>query len=304
MKLLNATILIISLLVLMTPAIGRAQSLPPYAYQNPINLPQLFAPGIITLEDVGEYCATFSGDGREVYYTVRNFRKRPVTTIYYSRYESGKWSTPVVAPFSGRFEDADPLISPDGQTLIFASRRPIGEGPQRLRQDLWQVKRQKNGWSAPENLGAVINTEDYNEIYGSLTADGTLYFASDRPGGMGKSDIYRSRRINGRYQTPENVGSEINSANTEGNPFIDPQERFLIFYSARTRGYGNTDLYISYRVDGKWSTPRNLGGLINSEDQEFAPTISPDGNYFFFARAQGRKADIFQVDISALELSK
>jgi hypothetical protein len=155
-----------------------------------------------------------------------------------------------------------------------------------------------------------------------------LYFGSDRKGGHGQTDIYRSRLVDGKYAPPENLGSPISTAADEYEPFIAPDQDFLIFMAARPDGKGRSDLYLSYYRDGKWTVPVNLGDKFNSSAAEYSPKISPDGRYFFWSSArttikaaQERRlslpeltnlirspgnglCDIYYIDLAALGLEK
>jgi Tol biopolymer transport system component len=162
--------------------------------------------------------------------------------------------------------------------------RPVDEAsPPREDWDLWAVDRTESGWSKPRNLGAPVNT-DSAEVYPSVAADGTLYFSSGRPGGLGKNDIYRSRVIDGVFTDPENLGEAINTEHSEGDLFIAPDESYIVFVSSgRPDGIGRGDLYVSFRVEGgTWSPAINLGEEVNSRWTEYCPSVSPDGKYLFF----------------------
>jgi hypothetical protein len=134
---------------------------------------------------------------------------------------------------------------------------------------------------------------------------GTLYFASNRSGGEGDMDIYRSVPIDGEYREVENLGPPVNSPHLEASPYLSTDERFLTFESWRPGGHGKGDLYISYRKgDGSWTRPQNLGPLFNTEQIEDGGSISPDGKYFFFNRRRDwvtdEQTDIYWVDIRAV----
>ena len=97
-------------------------------------------------------------------------------------------------------------------------------------------------------------------------------------------DLYPSRLVNGKYQEPENLGDAINTTFDEYEPFIAPDESFLIFMAGgRPDGLGGFDLYISYYRNGQWTKAKNLGAPINSTADELSPRITPDGKYFFWA---------------------
>lgn len=185
------------------------------------------------------------------------------------------------------------------------------------------------GWSEPKNLGKTINSEK-NEYFPTLTRDGkTLYFGSQRAGGKGGVDLYRSRIINGEFQTPENLGDAINTEADEFEPLIAPDESYLIFMaSGRPDGLGGFDLYISYNREGRWTKAQNLGAPINSPSDELSPKITPDGKYFFWSSnrsaidkpktkswnfrelsdslhsPQNGLGDIYYIDLSALKIRR
>ena len=246
--------------------------------------PAMFAPGQISTADM-ELNAAFTPDGRTLYFTKRT-PKLQLWTILVSTLKGNRWSEPRVAEFSGQYSDFDPFISPDGSQLFFSSNRPA-PGKTKNDFDIWVVKKTATGWSTPENLGPDINTES-QEFYPSVSKDGTLYFSSNREGGKGSIDVYRSRLVNGKYAKPENLGDAINSKYYDGDPYIAPDESFLIFVSYnRPEGLGDGDLYISLNQNGAWTPAKNLGAPINSSALDFCPNMSPDGKYFFFTSERG-----------------
>lgn len=93
-----------------------------------------------------------------------------------------------------------------------------------------------------------------------------------------------SKKVNGRYGKPENLGSTINTEFYENDPFVAPDESYLVFQSNRPGGYGKGDLYVSFRADdGSWTSAKNLGGQINSAEGDGCPVVTPDGKYLFFS---------------------
>jgi len=246
--------------------------------------PTVFGPGIISTGDM-ELNAAFAPDGRTLYFTKRT-PKYQFWTILVSTLKGNRWSTPRVVEFSGQYGDFDPFISPDGSQLFFSSNRPA-PGKTKSDFDIWMVTKTAAGWSTAANLGADINTAS-QEYYPSVSSNGTLYFSSNREGGKGSGDIYRARLVNGKYAKPENLGDEINSKYSEGDPYIAPDESFLIFVSYnRPEGLGDGDLYISRNENGRWTPAKNLGAPINSAALDFCPNMSPDGKYFFFTSERG-----------------
>jgi len=247
---------------------------------NPTAEPSLFAEGIISTADM-ELNTAFTPDGKTLYFTKRT--PRPLLwVIVVSHFRGGKWSTPEVAEFSGQYSDFDPFISPDGKKLYFCSNRPV-DGQPRQDFDIWAVENMPTGrWSSPKHLDAPINTKA-QEFYPSVTAAGTLYFSSTREGGKGRGDIWRARLVDGKYGEPENLGEAINSQFSEGDPFIAPDESYLIFVSyGRPEGLGDGDLYISSHLNGEWTKAVNLGPGMNSSALDFCPIVTSDGKFFFF----------------------
>jgi Tol biopolymer transport system component len=245
--------------------------------------PTMFAPGMISTEDM-ELNAAFTPDGRTLYFTKRT-PKAQLWTILVSTLKESRWSTPRVAEFSGQYADFDPFISPDGSQLFFSSNRPA-PGKVKKDFDIWMVKKTAAGWTTAASL-TDINTES-QEFYSSVSNNGTLYFSSNREGGKGSGDIYRSRLVDGKYSKPENLGDAINSKYMDGDPYIAPDESFLIFVSYnRPEGLGDADLYISLNQNGTWTAAKNLGAPINSSTVDFCPNMSPDGKYFFFTSDRG-----------------
>ena len=255
------------------------------AMQKPVPEPVIFAEGIISTRDY-ESSITFERDGKAAYF-VKSMPDLSFRVIVVSRFHDGKWSMPEVASFSGQYSDTDPCLSPDGKKLFFASRRPIEGATPKADFDLWVVEMSNTGWGEPRHLNSPVNSES-QETSPSATSDGTLYFSSNRTGGKGAADLYRTKPVDGNYNAPENLGDVINSPGPEIQVFTGPDEQILIFAAAgRKDGYGSVDLYLSQRTDGAWSMPVNLGNKINSTGVDSAPRISPDGKYFFWTSTRG-----------------
>lgn len=295
----------------------------PYASDRPINEPAIFAAGTISAGDFDSHPA-FTPDGRTLYF-VRSTPDFNLWTILVSHYQNGKWQTPEVAHFSGQYSDADPFITSDGSHFYFISNRPV-EGKSKPDLDIWVMEKTSTGWSEPKNPGAPVNSAG-SEWYPTIARNGTIYFGSDREGGKGRTDLYRSRLVNGKHTEAENLGAVINTQFNEYEPLVAPDESFLIFMAGgRSEGRGGFDLFISYNRNGMWTKPTNLGDKINSNGNEYSPTISPNRKYFFWTspRGFGSKAlekrltyhelmnklrsagnglgDIYQIDIDVLNI--
>jgi Tol biopolymer transport system component len=272
---------------------------------------QVFAPGVIS-NDKWQWRLTFAPDGRTAYFSQSDgfFPATRQATIYTSRLREGVWSTPEVAAFSGTHPDMDPFITPDGNWLYFSSIRPH-DGVARADLDLWRVERRGAGWGEPERLGPEVNT-GADELYASVTSDGTLYFASGpvAPAPLRHWDIYRARPGGGGFAGRDALGPGVNTqpsasdttpvAAWEFNPEISADGTLLIFASLRPGGHGLGDLYASRLVEGEWSPARNLGPAVNSAADEYHPTLSRDGRRLYFVRRPGSHGDFLVISTDAV----
>jgi len=254
----------------------------PYLGQKPPGqLPQLFAPGIVStgMDDLN---AVFAADATEFFFTVKlPVRGRHVMLTM--KQKGGRWSAPTVLAFSGQYSDADPALAPDGNTLYFASTRPLKAGAPEKDWDVWAVDRAAGGWGTPRRLDAPVNSPAM-ELYPSMAGDGTLYFSSSRAAGTKAGGIFRAAPAAPLYPHAEVFDERIVSEYGGGDVFIAPDQAMIIFSSGRAGGYGNSDLYVSFRrEDRSWTAPQNLGPAVNSPYQEYCPSVSPDGKYFFFS---------------------
>lgn len=181
--------------------------------------------------------------------------------------------------------DGGPSLSRDGLALYLTSERAGGFGGG----DLWVTKRAKpiEAFGAPQNLGPSINSSA-NEFAPSVSADGlSIYFDSDRPGGLGAFDIWVATRATTAmtFETPRNLGAAVNSNVSDGLPNISADGLSLYFCSRRASGSGDMDLWVATRktTSQTFTAVENLGPAINSAYYDGEPSISDDGRYLFFS---------------------
>jgi Tol biopolymer transport system component len=186
-------------------------------------------------------------------------------------------------------DESHPALTPDGRTLYFISTRPMaGSDRPQSNTDIWRMHATDDGWSEPERVTELAS--DGNEWFPTPSADGTLYFGSERREGNlgpeGTADLWRARRIGGHFGEPENLGATVNTPGNDIEAYVAPDESLLIFASnGRPDTVGAYDLYLTYNCDGAWTEPRHLD--VNSAAWDFSPRVSPDGRRFLFTSNRG-----------------
>ncbi len=258
--------------------------------------PVLFAPGVVTRPDVREYGSVFSKDGRSFFVGIDLGERSEIRA---SHVVDGAWTAFETVVSHPDYRYNDPFLSPDESRLYFLSTQPLSGTGAAKDADIWYVERTGDGWSAPVNPGPAINSprDDY---YVSFTRDGTMYLASNAASEEGRDhdfDLYSSTFEKGAFQPRRRLEGAVNTRRYEADVFVDPDERYVVFVSARAEGLGKGDLYISRRdAAGTWGEATSLGPPVNTTGHEICPFVSHDGRYLFFTR----DGDIFWVDASVL----
>ncbi|MEP6685008.1 MAG: OmpA family protein [Parafilimonas sp.] len=170
-----------------------------------------------------------------------------------------------------------PSFTIDDSTLVFTRR---GEG---IREDFVESKLTPTGYSKAQIIKGDINLEPSKGGI-NISQDGDwLLFAGNFPGkGFGDFDLYISYNTPTGWSEPVNVGANINTEFWESSPSLSPDKNALYFSSNRPDGYGGKDLYVSYRVNGKWQPAINMGPDINTAGDELAPFIHADNQTLYF----------------------
>ena len=276
----------------------------PYLGQKPPGMKaEIFAPGIISSSENEVLFGIFKGG--TIFFFERaaiNFNKDWIyKPIYRTEMEDGKWTPLIKSQKEGKPWFYNYADAPIGLTILFPWTSKLdGSGPPK-NIDIWRVIKTGNTWSEPFKLEYPINTEKFDS-WPSLTKDNTLYFFSTREGGLGKADLYRSCLINGKYTEVENLDETINTRFWDHDPFIAPDESYLIWCSNQPDGFGGNDLYVAYRKqDGTWSIPKNMGNKINSAVDDSRPYVTPDGKYLFFNSNRTGNRDIYWVGAKTIE---
>ncbi len=273
------------------------------AVKNPVPFhPVSIGDGVNT--DQFEYLPSITADEATLVYTARVGGRED---FYISHKIGGVWQRgqPIRAINTNENEGAQ-SISADGKTLVFTGcGRPGGLGSC----DLFISEWHNGDWTAPINMGAQVNSAAW-ESQPSLSADGkSLYFASNRSGTKGGSDIWVSyRQPGGKWGIPVNLGDTINTAADESTPFLHPDGQTLYFASTGHPGMGEADIFYARQLDHQhWNIPVNLGYPVNTKAHEGALVVSLDGRTAYFAT--DRRVDssahtlvLDQTDIFSFEL--
>ena len=249
----------------------------PYMGQKPPgSTPKIFAPGYVSTEH-RDYSGFFTPDMKEFYFTRRNKDTGKWWLVVFKS-EKNQWYESVVGPRVGR-----PTIAPDGKTMHLGKH---------------YMQRTETGWSEVKSLGPMFDRDDWGIMRLSASANGTYVFDDYK-----NDDVIRISTIkNGKRQQPKLMSSVINSGKWTAHPFIAPDGSYLIWDSEKNDGYGDKDLYISFRQpNGSWGEAINLGNKINTDGGEAGAYVTPDGKYFFFNRHEiGGNGDIYWVDAKVI----
>lgn len=248
-----------------------------------------FAPGIIS-KSGWELEGVFAPGMNEFYYTVdwNEYKDTPADgftpLVIGYRMEENVWTKQFEFVRRGEV-----TFSPDGKRMHMAKgyRERIGDG-----------------WSDYKSLGPMFDREDFGIMRLSASAEGTYVF-DDYKGG----DVIRMSRVEGgERQKPTIIGSPFDVGEFSAHPFIAHDESYIIWDSKRVEGYGDSDLYISFRQpNGSWGDAINMGPTVNSEKWEAYASVTPDGRFILFNRGMddnNDNVDIYWVDAAIIDTLK
>ncbi len=240
-----------------------------------------------------DYAPVVNADETEMIFTTRrrdgNINEnvwddnKPFEDIFFSKKTGEKWDQAVNigTSINTKYNNSNLTLSPSGNTL-FIYKDGVGDG------DIFFSERKADGsWTIPKPLPGTINSP-YHESSVSMTKDeSTIYFASERPGGLGVSDIYSAKKnAKGAWSIIKNLGPNINTEYEEDSPYIDYDGKTLYFSSMGRKGMGGRDLFKATLVDAQkneWSEPENMGYPVNTPDDDVFLTGTSTPNRFYFA---------------------
>ena len=259
----------------------------PYLGQTPPSLtPEIFAPGLVSTEQ-RDGSGFFTPDMKEFYFTRKSDKENIWSLIGY-KFENNRWHKASVVPRVGR-----PIMSTDGKTMHLGKQ---------------YIERIGDGWSEIKSLGSPY--EEIRIMRLMSSSKGT--YVLDEGTRDGNGVLRYSRLIDGKRESPMPFGKEINTGKWNAHPFIAPDESYIIWDGERESGFGDNDLFISFRqLDGSWGEAINMGDKINTEAPENGAGVTPDGKYLFFNRNTGvgevnknagvGDGDLYWVDAQIIE---
>lgn len=252
----------------------------PYMGQDPPGMVAVpFAPGIISTKG-WEVEGVFAPGMKEFYFTTSAGKSYPSVVIGF-RMENNIWTKYLEFKRNG-----EPSFSPDGQRMHMAKGYKDRVGV---------------GWSERKSLGPLFDRDDWGIMRLTASSHGTYVFDDYK-----SKDVIRISTIkDGERQPPVLMGPIVNSGEWTAHPFIAPDESYLIWDSEREDGFGDSDLYISFKEpDGSWGPAINMGAQVNTDKWEAFGSITSDGKYLLFNRGvdpENRNTDIYWVDASIIE---
>lgn len=245
----------------------------PYVGQEPPGLtPEIFAPGFVSTEH-RDGSGFFTPDMKEFYFTRRDNASGKWSLVTFKS-ENNQWRESVVGPRVGR-----PILSPDGKTMHLGKK---------------YKKRTNSGWSEIKSLGSPF--EEIRIMRLMSSSKGTYFFDEGTRDGNGV--LRYSRLVNGKREEPKPLSKEINTGQWNAHPFIAADESYILWDGERHHGFGDNDIYISFKQqDGSWGGAINLGDNVNTDMEENGAYVTPDGKYLFF----NRNGDLYWLDAKIIE---
>jgi Tol biopolymer transport system component len=249
---------------------------------------------------------TFTPDGRSMYLSLGN--ADGTYTIVSTTLQGGAWSSPSVVPFSGHWRDLEEILSPDGQTMVFASNRPAesggppvsgsygGKPRPGLGGNLWRIRRTGAEWSAPERLPDAINTNG-NVFSPAIAPDGTLYYMTTEADGH--FHLFVAKAEGGTY-APGVPAPFDDATQSSFDPVVASDGSFIIFSSNRPPAKpGTSDLFVTYRRNGNWTAPSDINSSIGPDGNATEARLSPDNRTLYF----NSNTTLWHTDISGVVIA-
>jgi outer membrane protein OmpA-like peptidoglycan-associated protein/tetratricopeptide (TPR) repeat protein len=254
--------------------------------------------GAVLTNDNILYFTSGRNTGRKKY----GWNEEPFLDMYQSVANTdGTFAEPtLIAELNTKFHDGPATVSADGNTMYLSSESFLEKSFQRDKENnlklgrvfLYKSVKRDGKWTEPAPVG--FNGKGFSTGNPSVSKDGkTLYFASDRPGSLGGSDIWMvSVSDDGSFGEPQNMGTKINSEGNENFPFITDDNK-LYFSSDGKKGFGGLDVLVADLSKGGDAT--NVGAPVNSAKDDFAFSFNASKNRGFFSSNRDGNDNIYEA---------
>lgn len=244
---------------------------PYFGQKSPGLTPEIFAPGIISINGRNESNISFSPNLDEVYFTAN--KKDEEVSIYFSKLKNNEWTPAKKANFTNgrKKEELYPFVSFDNKRIYFTALDSVFSD-----EKIWYVNRLEDYWSDAIQLVSPLN--DDVVFYANQAKNGDLFYTN-----ISKRKMYYAQNINGKFPQAQEVEIEFGH-----HGFIAPSQDYLLVYTQNKENVKRKDfdLYVCFKEkDGRWTKPISFGNKINTNLDEGCPSISPDGKYMFFTRS-------------------
>ncbi|MBN1116505.1 MAG: OmpA family protein [Bacteroidales bacterium] len=186
---------------------------------------------------------------------------------------------------NSKLDEYWPSLSADEQTLVITRLDKVEGSKLNYQEDFYVSQKTDTGWTQAKNAGNPLNTYD-NEGAQSISADGSfmVYTVCNRRDVIGRCDLFYSNKTGERWESPQNIGTPVNSTSKETQPGVSADGRTIYFASDRPGGLGGLDIWVTTKnPDGTWVKPVNLGDSINSPGDESSPFIHADNKTLYYS---------------------
>jgi hypothetical protein len=255
----------------------------PYLGQTPPGMaPELFAPGIVSVDKFSEFVCMFTSDGEECVFDRYGADEHQDGAVFITRMKNGIWTNPEIHPVFAEFDNVFlPTVSPDGQYWFFTSKSlPVPEGTRKII-PMYFIRKTETGWTDPEYLT--------QSIHASMTWDGTVYLNSGR-------EIIFHQELKTIVDLYGSLPFEV------GHPVISPDGSYLIFDNRKLAGQSACTLFVSFKKGKTWTDPISLNKFI--KQHAFCAWISYEGKYIFFHSQDSSKGNIYWISAEIIEKFK
>ena len=252
----------------------------PYLGQKPPGMaPEIFAPGIVSVDKYSEFVCMFTPGAEECIFDRYGDDEYQSGAVFVTRIKNGKWTEPEIFTVLEKYDDVFlPTLSPDGKYWFFTSKNlPVPEGTKKII-PMYFIEKNETGWTGPEYLT--------QSIHASMTLDGIVYVNSGR-----------KIKSNPKLKTIVDLYGSLPFET--GHPVISPDGSYLVFDNRKLAGQNDCKLFVSFKKGDFWTDPISLNKFI--KQHAFCAWITFDGKYIFFHSLDSAKGNIYWISAEIIE---